>query len=57
MRKFAESLDDAVKKDYKLIETEFKKFCKTSKNKENRFVSNYTYVHTIYVLIKYIVKY
>ncbi|XP_061400332.1 mesencephalic astrocyte-derived neurotrophic factor homolog [Musca vetustissima] len=36
IRKFAESLTDATKKDYKLIETEFKKFCKTQKNKEQR---------------------
>lgn len=35
--KFAAKLSDDVKKDPKLIETEFKKFCKTSKTKENRF--------------------
>lgn len=40
MRKFADSLDDGTKKDYKLIETAFKKFCKTQKNKEHRFVSS-----------------
>ncbi|XP_049868858.1 mesencephalic astrocyte-derived neurotrophic factor homolog [Pectinophora gossypiella] len=35
--KFAATLSDSVKKDPKLIEAEFKKFCKGSKNKENRF--------------------
>lgn len=34
---FAATLSDDVKKDPKLIEAEFKKFCKTSKNKEHRF--------------------
>lgn len=37
VRRFGDSLDDATKKDYKLIETAFKKFCKTQKNKEHRF--------------------
>lgn len=37
--KFATTLSEDVKKDPKLIETEFKKFCKSTKNKENRFVS------------------
>lgn len=35
--KFAATLADDVKKDPKKIEFEFKKFCKGSKNKENRF--------------------
>lgn len=35
--KFAATLSDDVKKDPKLIEAEFKKFCKGTKNKENRF--------------------
>lgn len=35
--KFAATLSDNVKKDHKLIESEFKKFCKGTKNKENRF--------------------
>ncbi|CAG9584589.1 unnamed protein product [Danaus chrysippus] len=35
--KFAATLSDDVKKDPKKIELEFKKFCKGSKNKENRF--------------------
>ncbi|CAF4900730.1 unnamed protein product [Pieris macdunnoughi] len=35
--KFAATLSENVKKDPKLIEAEFKKFCKGSKNKENRF--------------------
>lgn len=43
VNKFADSLDDSVKKDPKQIEESFKKFCKGSKNKENRFVSNPCY--------------
>ncbi|KAJ2939215.1 hypothetical protein O0L34_g8529 [Tuta absoluta] len=35
--KFAATLSDSVKKDPKLIEADFKKFCKASKGKENRF--------------------
>ncbi|XP_038212137.1 mesencephalic astrocyte-derived neurotrophic factor homolog [Zerene cesonia] len=35
--KFAATLEDNVKSDPKLIEAAFKKFCKGSKNKENRF--------------------
>ncbi|XP_063380683.1 mesencephalic astrocyte-derived neurotrophic factor homolog [Cydia fagiglandana] len=37
VEKFAATLSDNVKKDAKLIEAEFKKFCKNSKSKENRF--------------------
>lgn len=37
VEKFAATLSDDVKKDPKLIEAEFKKFCKGTKNKENRF--------------------
>lgn len=37
IEKFAATLADDVKKDPKLIESEFKKFCKNSKGKENRF--------------------
>lgn len=37
--KFSATLSEAVKKDPKAIEEEFKKFCKGTKNKENRFVS------------------
>lgn len=37
VEKFAATLTDDVKKDPKRIEAEFKKFCKGSKNKENRF--------------------
>lgn len=37
--RFAQDLKDEVKKDPKKIETEFRKYCKTAKNKENRFVS------------------
>lgn len=40
IEKFASSLDEATKKDPKKIETEFRKYCKTSKTKENRFVSS-----------------
>jgi len=36
MKKFSEELDDDVRKDYKKIETSFRKFCKGSKGKENR---------------------
>lgn len=39
MTKFAESLDETVKKDPKKIEDEFRTFCKAAKGKENRFVS------------------
>ncbi|RZB89886.1 Armet and/or zf-AD domain containing protein [Asbolus verrucosus] len=35
--KFAATLSEDVKKDPKLIEAEFKSFCKGTKNKENRF--------------------
>ncbi|XP_045771316.1 mesencephalic astrocyte-derived neurotrophic factor homolog [Maniola jurtina] len=37
VEKFAATLSDDVKKDTKRIEAEFKKFCKGTKNKENRF--------------------
>lgn len=40
VEKFASTLDDATKKDPKKIETEFRKYCKVSKSKENRFVSS-----------------
>ncbi|KAL5285912.1 MANF family protein [Megaselia abdita] len=40
VRKFAATLDDSIKKDPKKIETEFKKFCKTQKNKEKSFCYN-----------------
>lgn len=40
VRKFAGTLDDSIKKDPKKIETEFKKFCKSQKNKEKSFVSD-----------------
>lgn len=39
LNKFADTLTDDVKKDPKKIENEFRQFCKTVKNKENRFVS------------------
>lgn len=39
VEKFAAGLDDSVKKDTKKIEDEFRLFCKTAKNKEQRFVS------------------
>ncbi|KAJ9579540.1 hypothetical protein L9F63_004799, partial [Diploptera punctata] len=37
VEKFANSLSSQVKSDPKKIEAEFRKFCKTTKNKENRF--------------------
>lgn len=37
VEKFGASLADDVKKEPKKIEAEFKKFCKGTKNKENRF--------------------
>ena len=37
VEKFGATLSDNVKKDPKKIEAEFKKFCKGTKNKENRF--------------------
>ncbi|KAK9876244.1 hypothetical protein WA026_012543 [Henosepilachna vigintioctopunctata] len=37
LTKFASSLTDDHKKEPKLIEDEFRKFCKNLKNKENRF--------------------
>lgn len=39
LEKFTKDLSEDVMKDPKKIETEFRKFCKTSKTKENRFVS------------------
>jgi len=39
VEKFANTLTPDIKSDTKKIETEFRKFCKTSKNKENRLVS------------------
>lgn len=35
--KFSDSLPESAKKDPKAIEDEFKKFCKNTKSKENRF--------------------
>lgn len=37
VEKFANTLTPDVRSDTKKIEAEFRKFCKTSKNKENRF--------------------
>lgn len=39
VNKFVDTLDDDTKKDPKKIEESFRKFCKNSKTKENRFVS------------------
>lgn len=39
VKKFGDTLDDQMKSDPKKIEEEFKKFCKGTKSKENRFVS------------------
>ncbi|KAH8294673.1 hypothetical protein KR018_001373 [Drosophila ironensis] len=37
VKRFGDTLDDATKKDYRQIESAFKKFCKGQKNKEHRF--------------------
>ena len=39
VEKFANTLSADVRSDTKKIEAEFRKFCKTTKSKENRFVS------------------
>jgi hypothetical protein len=39
VEKFANTLTPDVKLDTKKIEAEFRKFCRTSQSKENRFVS------------------
>lgn len=39
VNKFVESLTNDIKSDPKKIESKFKEFCKTTKSKENRFVS------------------
>lgn len=39
VEKFANMLTPDVRLDTKKIEAEFRKFCKTSQGKENRFVS------------------
>jgi hypothetical protein len=39
VEKFANALTPDVKLDTKKIEAEFRKFCRTSQGKENRFVS------------------
>jgi hypothetical protein len=39
VEKFASTLTPDIKSSTGKIEAEFRKFCKTSKNKENRFVS------------------
>jgi mesencephalic astrocyte-derived neurotrophic factor len=49
LEKFGNSLDDATKKDPKKIETEFRKYCKTSKNKENRFVSSGNFIDDVFL--------
>lgn len=45
VEKFASTLEEAVKKDPKKIETEFRKYCKGTKqsSKENRLVSRKIY--------------
>lgn len=49
LEKFGNSLDEATKKDSKKIEGEFRKFCKTSKNKENRFVSSGNFIDDVFL--------
>ena len=39
VERFSQSLSDDVRKNPKQIEDEFRKFCKNTKTKENRFVS------------------
>jgi hypothetical protein len=39
VEKFANTLSSDVRSNTKKIEDEFRKFCKTTKGKENRFVS------------------
>lgn len=39
VERFSNSLTDDIRKNPKLIEDEFRKFCKSTKTKENRFVS------------------
>lgn len=41
VEKFVNTLSDDAKKDTKEIEVAFKDFCKSTKSKENRFVSFY----------------
>jgi len=36
MKKFSDSLEEDIRKDFKKIETSFRKFCKGAKGKENR---------------------
>lgn len=40
VEKFVNTLTEDVKKDTKKIETAFREFCKSTKSKENRFVSS-----------------
>lgn len=42
--KFSATLDEETKKNPKTIENQFRKYCKTSKGSENRFVSNLIFV-------------
>lgn len=51
VNKFVDTLDETVKKDPKKIEEQFRKFCKGSKNKENRFVSITVNLFTYKILI------
>ncbi|XP_030386311.1 mesencephalic astrocyte-derived neurotrophic factor homolog [Scaptodrosophila lebanonensis] len=37
LERFAKTLHGVTRDDYKMIETEFKKFCNTQKNKERKF--------------------
>jgi len=37
LKKFSDDLDEDVRKDFKKIENQFRKYCKGAKGKENRF--------------------
>lgn len=40
VKKFSDTLDEVTRKDSKLIEDKFRDYCKGTKGKDNRFVSN-----------------
>lgn len=43
--KFSQTLTSDIKSDPKKIETKFREFCKSTKSKENRFVSLHICIH------------
>ena len=44
MTRFIESLDESIKSNPTKIENEFRKFCKSTKADDNRFVSSFSCV-------------